>query len=375
VTASRVLVVEDEAVVARDLRETLEECRYSVLEVVDTEDAAVRAAGMGRPDLVLMDIHLRDGGDGAAAAVRIRERFDIPVVYVTAHTDDKVMGRAKAADPYGYIPKPFEKSQLRAAIEVALHKHRRDKEAQEARAEESRRLQLLLQHSERLSAMGRMTAGIAHELKAPLGIIHTVSALLLRKPPESERPRLLANLKDQSKRCADLVDVLLRFARRDARTLEDADVEVGEAVAGALSLLRPSLMENFVKLVFSPAESLRVRAPRGLLDQVVINLGMNAVDAMGKEGTLTVKTDRVWTAGGVFARLEVADTGPGVPREQRERIFEPFFTTKEAANGTGLGLWLAREFVERMGGQISCGDAAGGGAAFRVDLPLLPEGQ
>lgn len=120
---TRVLVVEDDAIISADLAETLLRLGYDVPATADNADAALRALDQHRPDVVLMDIRLRGGVDGIETVSRMRERSDVPVIYLTAHTDESTLGRAKETAPHGYLVKPFQERDLRTAIEVALRKH------------------------------------------------------------------------------------------------------------------------------------------------------------------------------------------------------------------------------------------------------------
>jgi len=125
-TAKTILVVEDEAVVAMELRSALEQMGYKVAPIARSSEDAIRFARELTPDLVLMDIRLTGSSDGIQAADVIRERYDIPVVYLTAHADDKTLQRAKLTEPFGYLVKPFSEPVLRTTIEVSLHKHLAD---------------------------------------------------------------------------------------------------------------------------------------------------------------------------------------------------------------------------------------------------------
>lgn len=122
---TKILVVEDESIVARDLQYTLESLGYAVPAIVSTGEEAIEKAAEIQPDLVLMDIKLRGEMNGVEAVEEIRARFDIPVLYITALTDEKTFHRAINTEPYGYIIKPFEERELRAAIKTTLYKHRR----------------------------------------------------------------------------------------------------------------------------------------------------------------------------------------------------------------------------------------------------------
>ena len=132
VASARILVVEDEGIVAEEIRSRLKRLRYEVAAVASSGEEAIKKAEETRPDLVLMDIRLRGGMDGVEAAEEIRARFDIPVIYVTAYADEATLRRAKTTEPYGYILKPFEDKELRTSIEVALYKHNIERRLRES---------------------------------------------------------------------------------------------------------------------------------------------------------------------------------------------------------------------------------------------------
>ncbi len=123
----RILVVEDETIVALDIQRVLRRLGYNVLAVVASGEDAVQRAAQLRPDLVLMDIHLRGPMDGIEAAAQLRAQMNLPVVYLTAHTDEQTLQRAKSTEPLGYLTKPFEERDLATTLEMALHKHRLDR--------------------------------------------------------------------------------------------------------------------------------------------------------------------------------------------------------------------------------------------------------
>lgn len=128
---TKILIVEDEGIVAKDIKKRLENLGYTVPAIVPSGEEAIRAA-KENPDLVLMDIVLKGDIDGIKAAEIIRAQFNIPVVYVTAHADNRVLQRAKATEPYGYILKPFEDRELHTTIEMALYKYKMEKKVKES---------------------------------------------------------------------------------------------------------------------------------------------------------------------------------------------------------------------------------------------------
>ncbi len=153
---AKIMVVEDESIVAKDLEMTLRRLGYAVPATASSADDALRKAGQFRPDLVLMDIHLHGEVDGITAARRLRSEMNIPVIYLTAYADDDTVERARDTEPFGYLLKPFNERELRSMLEVALYKH--DAEAR-------------LRHSDRMASIGTMAAGIAHEINNPLAYV------------------------------------------------------------------------------------------------------------------------------------------------------------------------------------------------------------
>ncbi len=128
----RIMIVEDEVVIAMELQRNLNNLGYAVTGIVSSGEQAVESAGTARPDLVLMDIKLAGEMDGIEAAKRIHDRYNIPIVYLTAHTDEKTLQRAKLAQPFGYLVKPFSEVELRTTIEVSLYKHLQERKSKEA---------------------------------------------------------------------------------------------------------------------------------------------------------------------------------------------------------------------------------------------------
>src|SRR5690242_9905019 len=125
-TPARIMIVEDERITAEDIHDILIHLGYAVTAVVSSGEEAIREAGRTRPDLVMMDIRIKGDMDGIETAREIREQYDIPVVYLTAHADHETLARAKLAEPLGYLIKPFQEAELLASIEMALHKQQAD---------------------------------------------------------------------------------------------------------------------------------------------------------------------------------------------------------------------------------------------------------
>jgi signal transduction histidine kinase len=230
----------------------------------------------------------------------------------------------------------------------------------EARTRELQEALAQLLHAERLAALGQLSAGIAHEIGQPLGLIHGYVELLSEELPGHS---YLRPLRDASERLMGLLDQLRNFSRPAAedRTL----VAVNEIVDGVLALADKELARSQVEVRRDLGADLPLtEADAGQLEQVFLNLVLNARDAMPRGGVLCVRT----FSEAAQAIVEFADTGMGIAAEHLERIFEPYFTTK-SAKGTGLGLAICRRIVTAHGGQIEVESEVGAGTIFRVRLP------
>ena len=227
-----------------------------------------------------------------------------------------------------------------------------------------------LRHTQRMAEMGYLLAGVAHELNNPLSVVVGQTALLrqaLEENPLAERTRKIA---DAAERCSRIVRNFLALARQ--RPTERARVRLNQVVREAVELVAYQLRVDSVEVEYAMTPDLPpLWADGQQLHQTVVNLITNARHAMRQAPpprrlTLTTRHDRE----GQRLRLQVSDTGPGVPPEIEAKIFEPFFTTKPLGEGTGLGLSLCRSIVEEHGGRIWVESRPGQGATFVIELPV-----
>jgi PAS domain S-box-containing protein len=227
-----------------------------------------------------------------------------------------------------------------------------------------RREQILIQQ-ERLASIGLLASGIAHEVNTPLTGISSYAQMLLEEtPPDDARRPLLEKIEKQTFRAADIARRLLNFSRPDRQGL--VDVGCNELVEETLSLFGPQIRGRkvFVRRELAPALPL-VRGHRGKLQQVLLNLLLNAHDAITDGGEIVIRT----AAEGEGVLLEVSDTGEGIRPELLGRIFDPYFTTKAPGHGTGLGLSIAYGIVQEHAGTIGVDSTPGEGTRFQVRLP------
>ena len=225
--------------------------------------------------------------------------------------------------------------------------------------------------ADKLSSIGLLAAGVAHEVNTPLAVISTYAQMLAKQVADDEQKSLmLEKIAKQTFRASEIVELpveLLAHLDHGVRRSQREPRDAGNAVAAGASDEKAGIR---VKNRPGTGPWPPVHGNAGKLQQVFLNLFLNARDAMGTGGTLEVRS---W-AEGLGARVEVSDTGHGIAPENLHRIYDPFFTTKGAKKGTGLGLSVTYGIIQEHGGSIEVSNRRGGGATFRVELPLAVPG-
>jgi two-component system, cell cycle sensor histidine kinase and response regulator CckA len=371
IVSPRILIVEDERIVAGDIRSRLRRLGYSVVDMVSTgEDAILRAEAL-RPDLVLMDIRLEGAMDGIQAAEAIRSRFDIPVIYLSAFADKQTVERAKVTEPFGYLIKPFEDTELHSSIEVALYK--RKTEAQR-RALESQLLQ-----AQKMESIGTLVVGLAHNLNNILAIILGYSSRLERTMDDPAKiSQSVTAINQAVRRGASLIQQLIGVTTK--ANLQFASVDVN----GLLQDLMRMVIEIFPRTItfhqqLDPVNPF-VSADQNQLHQALLNILLNARDALPRGGTIMITTRMV---NGVdlkarfpnpnespYVCIEIRDNGEGMDPDTLRHAFEPFFTTRDRATSTGLGLSVVYGIVTSHKGFLDIQSTPSTGTTVTLAFPV-----
>jgi len=228
-------------------------------------------------------------------------------------------------------------------------------------------LERRLVQADKLSSIGLLAAGVAHEVNTPLAVISTYAQMLAKQVSgDDQKARLLDKIAKQTFRASEIVNSLLNFSRTSPTDF--AEVDLNRIIRETASLVEHQFQTAGVATDLALAENLPlIRGNSGKLQQVFLNLFINAKDAMPQGGVLTVRSH---SAGGC-AVLEVSDTGQGIPPEHLARIYDPFFTTKGPKKGTGLGLSISYGIVHEHDGIIEVDSSVGGGTRFRLEFPAL----
>ncbi|MFA5506118.1 MAG: ATP-binding protein [Vulcanimicrobiota bacterium] len=325
-----------------------------------------------RIDVALLDLTLPDAR-GLEAVTTVRNRFpSVPVVVLTGTDDERLAMKALREGADDYLVKDGVTAQvLKRVLLHAMERHR------VAEALASSRERLL--EAQKLEALGRLAGGIAHDFNNVLVSIIGYSDILMEELADSELCEDAREIKLAGERATQLTRQILAFSRRDQPTVEALDVnEVVDPMRRMLARLLPRKICLDIKLEPSLP---RILADRGHLEQVVMNLVVNARDAISERGEICVKTDIVQMepdgrhfdtvpSAGNYVVLRVGDNGSGMPEHVIRRIFEPFFTTKSKEAGTGLGLSTVYGIVKSAGGGIAVDSAPGLGTQFHVYFPI-----
>ena len=492
----QILIVEDEGIVAKDLQALLKRLGYHVPATVGTGDLAIQTAFQNQPDLILMDIQLRGCMDGVQAAAAINSVQDIPIVYLTANSDEATLQRAKGTAPFGFLVKPFEERAIQAGIEMALYKHQTDKrirereqwlsttlssiadavittdaeglitfvnaaaeklsgwtsadaltrpyvevfhvidetsrgvptdrvsralregatgtfsnhtllirrDASEVHIEHSvaplrqglqeevsgcvivfndvsdrKQLEERLRQVQKLDAIGKLAGGIAHDFNnAITAIIGYAEMILLRVQAPDPLYQDAKQILRAAEHSARLTHQLLAFSRK--QVMQPRSLDLKEDLTNVEGMVRRLIGESILLSLDAAPDLWSTMGDAGQIQQVVLNLAINARDAMPNGGQLTLRlanatvtaTEALRMADGrpgEFVLLTVSDTGTGMSGETMRRIFEPFFTTKDVGRGTGLGLATCHGIIKQTAGMIAVSSVLGLGTTFSVYLP------
>lgn len=491
----KILVVEDEIIIAEDLKRILKEFDYDVGNVALSGKEAIEFAKRENPNLILMDINLNSEINGIEAAIIIRRQFDIPVVFLTAFSDKETIEQAKKSEAFGYLIKPYAPEELKTTIELALYKHSMEKKLRENEewlratlssigdgviavdtnervlfinpvveeltgwtkkesqgqsaekvfnivSENSRysvksplkealakgeftylREPTLLikrtgesipiddcaapirnQHNEvigavlvfrdittqkeleeqllqarKMEAIGRLTAGIAHDFNNMMAAVIGHGSLLLKRMDENDSNiKAVKAIVQAGEKAAALTKHLMAFGRK--QMLRPKLLCLSQYVAEFVILFQKIVGDHIAFDLKLCTDLPLVKADPVQIEQVVMNLVINARDAMPSGGIITIATDKIEfdetatkrftdLSPGQYVRLTVSDTGAGMDQQTLKHIFEPYFTTKTFGAGSGMGLSTTYGIIKQSGGEIEVHSEVGRGSDFNIYLP------
>lgn len=364
----KILAIDDSHINLLVMKNSLEKhLPDAQLETAQSGQEGLLLAQSWRPDTILLDLQMPDM-DGFETIRRLKlnpATAYIPVIVITAadvEAKDRIMALDLGAD--AFLQKPISSHELVAHIKVML----RIKMAEER-----------LRHSQKLEAIGILAGGVAHDFNNILTVIRGYSTMLLMQtPPEDPDYESLQMIVDAAKRATDLTQNLLTFSRKQETTPNKADL--CSLVSSFEKFIRRIIGDNITLHFSCSRQTIPASVDRSMIEQMLMNLAINARDAMPNGGHLTISTtnERLITEQarnlelppGLYVRLDVEDTGCGIPQELLPKIFDPFFTTKEIGKGSGLGLSMVYGVVQQHQGAITVKSTVGTGTVFTIYLPV-----
>jgi signal transduction histidine kinase len=224
--------------------------------------------------------------------------------------------------------------------------------------------------SYKMASLGRLTAGVFHEILNPINIISShIQLLLMEAEHGSQTEEDLKSVQEEIVRVTKITDSLLRFSRKEGS--DSTQVEINDLLERSISIVEPDMKLNNINFIREfDKRLLMITANSNELRQVIMNLLNNAGDAMPEGGTITIRSENIKADGRTFVRIVVKDTGQGIEKGKLQKVFEPFFTTKKEGKGVGLGLSTSFTIIENHGGNISAKSTLGKGTEFIIDLPV-----
>jgi len=491
----RLLIVEDERIIAEDIKRTLLQFNYHVIDIISHGERVLERYEKLNPDLILMDIMLAGKLNGIETAIKIKEKYNVPIIYLTAYANEPILDSAKATEPFGYLIKPFEEHELHATIEMAFYRYNMESNLRQSEkkyrllfnsiadpifilsengdsfldcndvvlnkygytkdelistptskfyieeeweqlskylnkesniespifthikkngeeiivelhkseitfkeeqvllviarditkrkeAEDERQIvQEQLYQSQKMEIVGKLAGGIAHDFNNLLTAINGYSDLaLIKLDSENDAYKDIKVIKDCGERAARLTKQLLGFSRK--QIIEKVNIDLNKTITELEKMLMRLIGEEISLETTFQSPSCIIYADKSQLEQVLVNLVVNARDAIEGHGKIIISTTKEslkkefitrhnLDTSNEYIKISVVDTGIGMSDEIQEKIFEPFFTTKDVGKGTGLGLSTVFGIVKQNEGAILVESEEGKGSKFNVYFPQI----
>jgi C4-dicarboxylate-specific signal transduction histidine kinase len=379
----RVLIADDEPDMLKYLKSQLS-LNFQVIEAIDGQQA-IEKASQFLPDVIVCDMMMPEK-NGLEVCRAIRERTStrtIPILLLTARADEDTKLAALSAGANDFITKPFSMTELSVRLKNLFDTYNlqqelaRQNQVLQATIEQLKETEVQLVHSEKLASLGRMSAGIIHEINNPLNFAKTALYVLrimtesLNGNDKNEFREVLEDMAEGISRISGIVSDLRTFTQPHLTQLER--VLVVDVVNSALRLLGNE-WENKVSIEKEIPEDQVIWANRNQMTQVMVNLLQNALQALAKK-PCSENVATIWVQGreeNGESVIVVRDNGEGIASENLQKIFDPFFTTKDVGEGMGLGLSICYRIIKQHGGRIQVCSEQGHYSEFRLYFPHRP---
>jgi len=374
---AKILIVEDEVLVGLDIRENLLALNYDIPEVVVSAESAFEYLKSNSVDLVLMDIQLKGKMSGIEAAGIIQSTYAIPVLFTTAYATPEIIQKAREAQVYGYLLKPYKINELHAVIEVALYKHKAEQNKQI--------LDKQIQRAEKYESLRAMAGGIAHKFNNSIhAVLGNLSLALRSIPPESPERQLLTQAEKAAWQASEISKQMHSFSGNNHTAKVKINLSV--FIEQLRHLLKAILPSNLVLDINLSDDLPLIFGDPVQLKQVVFAVMSNAIESYGKrKGLIVIKTSALsckkedlipirfgdFLKEGLYVNLEIQDFGCGIDEIGLKKVFDPFYSTKFI--GRGLGLPAALGIIQAHLGSIRIDSTPVVGTSVNILIPAFHE--
>lgn len=367
----KILIVEDESIVAFDLQRLLLNLGYDVLDIVSSGEKAIRKVTEEKPDLIIMDIMLNGALNGIQTAGKIREITDVAIIYLTAYADTDTLKNAKITEPYGYILKPFDEKVLLSTIEMALYKNKMEKKL---RASEKKYRELAAELKDLNEKKDQFYSILSFNLRDPLDSIMGFSEILKNEYKELSNEDIqlfILSIYQSSKQIYNLLNNLVQFSRVQIKDLDfnPRPLNLHSQVDEIINTMQSAGDQKGIKLINYVNKDISVSADKNMLRIILNNILDNSIKYSNEGSAVDISAK----AENWRVKIEIEDRGVGIDENLLKNIFELNVkkTTPGTNNemGTGLGLLLAKEFVEKNRGNIEIKSKKNKGTCVTFTLP------
>lgn len=370
---NKILVVEDDLLTAEGIMVSLQKFDFKIVGNVGTGDDAIHIVETNPPDIILMDINLFGDKSGIDTAIEIKEKYDIPVIFITGYCDKETVAKSKAAAPYGFIVKPIEFYELKIAVEIALHKHAMNKRILEL--EKQKHLQdMIVNRNQRLSSLGELSASIAHEIRQPLQVIMVITESILywyKNNPDTsgilhKHLMQLEKVVNNAERINGIIIQLQDLVKKDNRDIKK-QININTNIHRVLSFYDQKVKHHAITLKLSLSDTLTdIVLSEVAFEQILINIIKNSIDAHDTSDKMNKFIEIKTGMHDHNIILEVIDNATGIDEKNFEKILNPLFTTKTKTESMGLGLFIINNLIQANNGTLEYSNNDYGGATFII---------
>lgn len=369
---AKILIVEDESIVAFDLKRMLLNLNYDVPDIVTSGEKAIRKAVEEKPDLIIMDVMLNGPITGVEAAARIKGVMNVPIIYLTAYADTETLKSAKVTEPYGYILKPFEEKVLLSTIEMAIYKNKME----EKLIASEKKYRLLAKELEDLNEKkDQFYSIISFNLRDPLDSVIGFSDILKNEYKELSHEDIqlyISSLYFSSRQIYSLLNNLIQFSRIQIKDIDfnPINLNLRKIVEENTEVLKNMADKKSIKIINYVNKEIYVYADAIMLNSIFFNLMVNAIKYSFKDKAIEVSAVR----DNNYIKISIEDRGSGMDKESLDKLF--ILNVKKVTPGTnnemgtGLGLLLTKEFVEKNDGKIEVISETNKGTCVNFTLPV-----